>query len=284
LHPRISPDSRRLAVEVEGANHDWYIYDFDRGVMTKMSTDGLSHWPSWSPDGKTISFRSGVMGRFAMFTMPSDRSGEAALMNKDKPADLFQNPVGWSPDGKYLAYEQGSMSKGVDIFVLPVGSNAKPIPVSGGNFMEGSPKFSPDGAWLVFCTNESKRAEVYVQPFPGPGPKIQISSDGGTDPIWSRDGREIFYRNGDKMMTVDVASKPAFRAGRPRELWSGHYSHGMSSSCGPPGTSSSNYDVSPDGKRFLMVKDAMQDAVARNIVVVMGWSEELKRTFATAKQ
>jgi serine/threonine-protein kinase len=149
--------------------------------------------------------------------------------------------------------------------------------------MNGSPKFSPDGAWVVFCTNESKRAEVYVQPFPGPGPKIQISSEGGTDPIWSRDGRELFYRNGDKMMVVDVAVKPEFRAGKPRDLWSGHYSHGMSSSCGPPGLSSSNYDVSPDGKRFLMIKDAMQDAVSRQVVVVMGWSRELERTLAASR-
>jgi serine/threonine-protein kinase len=283
LHPRISPDGRRLAVEVEGANHDWYIYDFDRGVLTKMSTDGVSHWPSWSPDGKTISFRSGIMQRFAMYSMPSDRSGAASPLNKNKPADVFQNPVSWSPDGKYLTFEQGGPSRSVEIYAQPVGSEAKPIPISSGKFMNGSPKFSPDGAWVVFCTNESKRAEVYVQPFPGPGPKIQISSEGGTDPIWSRDGRELFYRNGDKMMVVDVAVKPEFRAGKPRDLWSGHYSHGMSSSCGPPGLSSSNYDVSPDGKRFLMIKDAMQDAVSRQVVVVMGWSRELERTLAASR-
>jgi serine/threonine-protein kinase len=284
LHPRISPDNRRLAVEVEGANHDWYIHDFERGVLTKVSTDGLSHWPSWSPDGKSITFRSGIMGRFSMQVMPSDRSAGPVSLSREKPADAFQNPVGWSPDGKYLTFEQGAPGKGVDIYALAVGTGAKPLLISNGKYNEGSPKFSPDGSWVAFCTNESKRAEVYVQPFPGPGPKIQISSEGGTDPIWSRGGRELFYRDGDKLMAVDVALKPAFRAGKPHMLWSGHYSHGMSSSCGPPGISSSNYDVSSDGNRFLMVKDAMQDAVSRNIVVVMGWSEDLKRILATAKQ
>lgn len=278
LHPRISPDGRKMAIEVEGANHDWHIYDFDTAILTKMSTDGTSHWPSWSPDGKTISFRGGTMGRFAMYTMPSDRSGAVTPLSQEKPPDVFQSPVSWSGDGKYLSFEQGDPSKGVGVYALPLGARSAPIPISVGVFRSGSAKFSPDGRWVIFCTNESKRPEVYLQPFPGPGPKIQISSDGGTDPLWSRNGREIFYRNGDKMMVVDVTTAPALRNGRPRVLWSGHYSHGMSSSCGPPGLSSSNYDVSHDGQRFLMVKDAMQDVVSRQAVVVVGWSRELEKS------
>ena len=143
---------------------------------------------------------------------------------------------------------------------------------------EGSPKFSPDGRWLAYCSNESGKPQVYAQAFPGPGPKIQVSTDGGTDPVWKRSGGELYYRNGDSMLAVAVATVPTFAAGRPQELWKGHYSHGMSSSCGPPGATSSNYDVTADGKRFLMIKDDDQDrAASKQIVVVLGWTDELRR-------
>jgi serine/threonine-protein kinase len=143
---------------------------------------------------------------------------------------------------------------------------------------EGSPKFSPDGRWLAYCSNESGKQQVYVQAFPGPGAKIQISNDGGTDPVWKRNGGELYYRNGDSMMVVAITTAPAFMAGRPQQLWKGHYSHGMNSSCGPPGATSSNYDVTTDGKRFLMIRDDDQDrAISKQIVVVQGWADEVRR-------
>ena len=124
---------------------------------------------------------------------------------------------------------------------------------------------------------------MYVQAFPGPGPKIQISIDGGTDPVWKLNGGELYYRDGDSMMAVTVSGATTFNAGRPQELWKGHYSHGMSSSCGAPGATSSNYDVAADGKRFLMIKDDDEDrATSRQIVVVQGWADELNRMSAKA--
>jgi hypothetical protein len=136
----------------------------------------------------------------------------------------------------------------------------------------------PDGRWLAYCSNESGRPEVSVQAFPGPGATIQVSTDGGTDPAWRRSGGELFYRHGDSMMAVPVSSGRSFANGRPHELWKGHYSHGMSSSCGPPGLTSSNYDVTADGERFLMIKDDDQDsATSRQVVVVLGWADELNR-------
>jgi hypothetical protein len=124
---------------------------------------------------------------------------------------------------------------------------------------------------------------VYVQAVPGPGPKIQISTDGGTDPVWKRTGGELYYRNGDSMMAVDVSTASTIKASAPRELWRGRYSHGMSTSCGAPGATSSNYDVTADGRRFLMIKDEDQDRVAsRQIVVVQGWAGEVARLSAKA--
>ena len=129
----------------------------------------------------------------------------------------------------------------------------------------------------VYCSAESGRPEVYVQPWPGPGPKIQVSSDGGFDPVWSRDGKELFYRSGDKMMVVAVATRPTLSASRPKALWEGHYAVGMGSSCGMPGATSVSYDVTADAQRFLMVKDNDQDAISRRVVVVVNFAEELKR-------
>ena len=142
--------------------------------------------------------------------------------------------------------------------------------------MEGSAKFSPDGKWVAYCSTESGRAEVFVQSWPGPGPKIQISSEGGTDPIWRRDGKELFYRNGDRMMAVTMEMGPPLRAGKPVQLWEGPYSHGMSSSCGPPGPTSANYDVTTDGRRFLMIKDNDRDVKSTKVVVILNWAQELR--------
>jgi len=141
----------------------------------------------------------------------------------------------------------------------------------------GSPKFSPDGRWIAYCSNESGKAQVYVQSFPQ-GPKIQVSSEGGTDPVWKRKGGELYYRDGDKMMAVTVSTSPTFSAERPHMLWEGHYSHGMSASCGPAGATSSNYDVTGDGQRFLMIRDSDQDTSnSRQIVVIRGWADEVTR-------
>jgi eukaryotic-like serine/threonine-protein kinase len=146
------------------------------------------------------------------------------------------------------------------------------------NARAGSPKFSPDGKWLAYCSNESGKAQVYVQAYPGPGAKIQVSNDGGTDPVWKGKGGELYFRDGDKMMAVPVSTAPTFSAGRAQMLWQGHYSHGMSASCGPPGATSSNYDVTEDGKRFLMIKDEAPDtAFSRQVVVVLGCAAELAR-------
>jgi Tol biopolymer transport system component len=246
-----------------------------------MTTDGVSHAPVWTPDGKRLAFRSWKAGTMTMWWMPADRSGPEERLTT---VGARQSLVAFSPDGRYAAFNQmetdGSMT---DVWMLPLTGDRTPRPFIKSKFMEGSGRFSPDGRWVAYCSNESGRAEVYVQPWPGPGPKIQISSEGGTDPIWSRDGKELFYRNGDQMMVVAVSTQPTFRASKPRLLWEGKYSHGMSSSCGMPGTTEANYDVTGDGQRFLMVKDLDQDAVSTRIVVVLNFAEELKRLTAREK-
>ena len=135
--------------------------------------------------------------------------------------------------------------------------------------------FSPDGRWLAYMSNESGRNEVYVQPFPGPGGKWQISTGGGTELVWARNGRELFYRNGDKMMVVDIQTQPTLAASTPRLLFEGSYER--ANNFRP------NYDVTPDGQRFVMIKgsEALQ---ATQINVVLNWFEELKRRMPAGKQ
>jgi len=276
LHPRISPDGRSLAIEIEGTNHDCYVYDFASGVLANITNDGVSHWPVWSPDGKDIGYRSGPMGRFRLWQIPADRSRPPERV----PASgASQSAESYSPDGCAMAYTTvAALGAPPKITVLPMEGDRKPRPLDDSKYAQGSPKFSPDGRWLAYCSIESGKPEVYVQAFPGPGAKIQVSNDGGTDPVWRRSGGEFFYRNGDSMMLVAVSTDSTFTAGRPQELWKGHYSHGMSTSCGAPGLTSSNYDVTADGKRFLMVKDEDQDsATSKQIVVVLNWADELNR-------
>ena len=198
------------------------------------------------------------MGRFQLWQVPADRSQAPAQV----PATgVSQSAESYSPDGRVIAYTTSDPNAPSKITVVPLDGDRTPRPLDDSKYAQGSPKFSPDGRWLAYCSNESGRPQVSVKAFPGPGAQIQVSTDGGTDPVWRRSGAELFYRNGDSMMAVPVSSGSSFGNGRPHELWKGHYSHGMSSSCGPPGLSSSNYDVSADGERFLMVKDDDQESV-----------------------
>ena len=301
LFPRISPDAKSLAVEIEGATHNLYRYDFARTVMTKLTTDGLSHAPVWTPDGKDICFRSWKAGTMTMWEMPADQSHSEVRLTT---IGARQSAVSVSPDGRYLAYNQmadmgvpsaqadtgmsgdmEAMGTGSDIWVLPLqGDDRTPRRFKGSKFDEASARFSRDGKWLAYCSNESGKTEVYVEPWPGPGWKIQLSSEGGADPLFSRTADEIFYRDGDKMMVVPYKTAGGFDPGKPSLLWEGHYSQGMSSSCGPAGVSSANYDVTADGQRFLMIKDSDQDIGSTSIVIVLNWAEEMRRSARAQKQ
>ena len=278
LYPRISPDGRTLAVEIEGPNHDFYFYDFARGILSRITTDGMSHDPVWARDGKTLAFRSWLAGGMTMWLMAADRSGSPVRLD---PTGTRQSPVSFSPDGKFLTFDQKDPKTGDDALILPVSSNAAALPLAKTKFAEGSAKFSPDGRWIAYASNESGKPEVYVQPFPGLGPKVQIS-DVGWDPVWRPSGGELYYRKGDSMMVVTVAKASPELWSAPKELWKGNYASGSGSSCGMPGMNSSSYDVTADG-RFLMVRDDDQISATR-INVVLNFAEEIKEKELKAKE
>ena len=178
------------------------------------------------------------------------------------------NAADWSRDGRFFIFEETTANSGRDIWLLPLEGERKPRPLLQTRFYEASPRLSPDGRWLAYASDESGRFEVYVQPFPGPGGKWQISTDGGATPIWARDGKELFYRSGNRVMAVDITGGQTFSAGTPKLLFEGPYHWSV--------TISVDYDVAPDG-RFLMIKPTEQALALTQINVVLNWFEELKR-------
>ena len=184
-------------------------------------------------------------------------------------------PLSFSPDRQLLVFVELNPNTQRDIWVLRL-SDRKLQPFLRTRFNETVPRFSPDGHWLAYMSDESGHYEIYIQPFPGPGGKYQISSEGGAEPVWNPNGRELFYRSGYKMMAVDVMTQPSFSTGKPRVLFEGLYL--------PSGVTPS-YDVSPDGQRFLMLKAAQQgQPAAVQINVVLNWFEELKQKVPVGKK
>ncbi|MBZ5662512.1 MAG: protein kinase [Acidobacteriia bacterium] len=279
--PRLSPDGRRVAVAIEEQETQTWLYDLSRETLTRLTFDGIANYnPVWRPDGKRIAFQSSKEGRLNIFWQLADGSGGLERLST---SEYNNAPNSWSPDGQLLAFIQINPTTGYDIWVLRMddpstgsGQVRKAQPFLQTPFNEGAPRFSPDGRWLAYTSDESGRNEIYVQPYPGPGGKSQISTDGGTEPVWNPNGRELFYRSGDKMMAVEIATQPGFAAGKARMLFEGQYV--------PTPATFPNYDVSPDGQRFLMLKAAEQATAPNQINVVLNWFEELKQKVPTGKK
>jgi Tol biopolymer transport system component len=170
----------------------------------------------------------------------------------------------WSPDGRFLVFYEPNPKTRADIWILPLEGDRTPVPFVSTPFNESSPSFSPDGRFLAYVSDESGRNEIYVQSFPEPSGKVLVSKDGGNAPRWSPDGRELFYRNGDRMMSVAVDTESNFTAGSPQLLFEGRYLPVVNR----------NYDVSPDGRRFVMVR-SKGGTEPTELNVVLNWHQEL---------
>ncbi len=205
--PRLSPDGQRLAVGIQGAKPGVWLYDLARGSLTPLASSPLVSFPTWTPDGKHVAFGWGSNGPFNIFWMPADASGPAEGLTT---SDNMQFPNSWSPDGHMLAFTEADPTTGWHIWMLRLEADRKPQPFEQTPSNEGGAKFSPDGRWLAYESDESGQREVYVRPFPGPGGKWPVSTEGGTEPVWTRNGRELLYRNGDKMMVAVVETQPTF--------------------------------------------------------------------------
>jgi eukaryotic-like serine/threonine-protein kinase len=268
LHPRLSPSADRVAVAIRMGKSDIWVYELSRGTLTRLTSgSGSVMAPSWTPDGQRLTFAMSSPGSTTgLFVRPADGSGPAEPLVTN--AYTHFNSC-WSPDGKHLAFDEQRPDTGWDVWVLSVGQ-PQPQPFVRTPANESAPVFSPDGRWLAYSSDETGRAEVYVQRFPGPGGRWQVSAEGGSFPLWARSGRELFYRNGDKMMAADVSSGPAFSAGRPHVVFEGAYLSAI-------------YDVSPDGRSFLMTKAGDRDPASAQVNVILDWIPELARRVPAAR-
>jgi serine/threonine-protein kinase len=277
-NPRISPDGTKVALGVGDQDNDIWVWDLARATLTRLTFDrGLDYGPVWTPDGRRIAFsstRGAGTGGSNLHWQPADGTGAVeGLRESAEPQTQF--PTSFSPDGTRLVFVEIGSTTGLDIGVLTMDGVRRATPLVQTPANEGYAKISPDGRWVAYESNESGRNEIYVRPFPEVnGGRWQVSTGGGFEPFWGRDGRELFYLVGPgRMMAtpIQAGAGATFAAGNPRVVVDGQYV-------------AQGYDVSPDGQRFLMIKDARPTAEGpppSQLIVVQNWSEELKRLVPT---
>jgi serine/threonine-protein kinase len=284
---RLSPDGTRLALSSLGRDRSIWLYAYDRGTLSKLAGAGRSIVPVWTPDSEQITYASGANGPDNLFSIRADGGGSSALVVAS-PSNLV--PGAWTPDGRQLFYYvtpgDSASPAGPAIWLQDVAGKSAPRLIAGALGNAGAVDVSPDGRWIAYQSAESGQFQIYVDAFPGPGPRYQVSTDGGGSPIWRGDGRELFYlaaargapRQEDsaargasdadvRVMAVPVLSQTRLTFGAPRELFAGRY--GIN---GP----ARGYDVSRDGQRFqLLVPRERRPVVVTNISVVQNWVAEL---------
>jgi Tol biopolymer transport system component len=271
--PRLSPDGQRIAYIAWGREPLVSVYDLGRGTNSQLTGEGRAYNVIWSPDGKRLLFSWYKSPPMNLYWCPSDGSSP---MERVKTSEFDQQAGSWSSDGKTVAIIDIHPDTGSDIAMLDVGSG-RVTPFLNSPFNEEYPEFSPDGRWMAYTSDESNRREVFVRPFPGPGPKYLISNEGGSSPLWARNGKQLFYRQGNQMWIVDVRTDGGFAPSKPRLLFD------------KPGYISTfplrTYDLSLDSQRFLMVKlEQRKPTPVTEMTLVLNWFEELKRLVPSKKK
>jgi Tol biopolymer transport system component len=255
---RLAPDGRSVAFRrMVGGNVDIWLLEIARGVLSRFTSDAARDYEAiWSPDGSRIGFSSDRKGVLDLYEKPVAGAGESLLLESPEHKNIYD----WSLDGRYILYTSQSSKTGEDLWALPLDGDRKPLAVAQTTFQEVDGRFSPDGRWVAYVSNESGRPEIQLQPFPGPGAKLQVSTNGGNFPQWRRDGREIFYLGPDnRLMAVPVMlpiSGSVVEAGTPVALFATR-----------PG---SEFAVTPDGQRFL-INTLPEEAATPPITLILNW-------------
>jgi Tol biopolymer transport system component len=284
--PRISPDGSRLAVasgtdglsdfDADSRGEAVWVLDLARGSRLRLAYPGVSLYPLWNPDGRRITFAAASAfddalkdDPLSIYSRLADGTGNVELLWKPV---VGAAPSSWTRDGDALALWSvrvpGDSAQTTERNIEQRRADGGLEPLVAGPYNERGARFSPNGRWMAYVSNESGGDEVYVQPYPSNTPREMVSSGGGTEPVWSADSRELFYRplDGDGVMVVPFDGQPQ----RARRLFHGVFQ------LDPIGIA--NYDVTLDGKRFVMVKPAER---ASHLVVVVNWFDELKRLVPT---
>jgi Protein kinase domain/WD40-like Beta Propeller Repeat len=270
---RLSPDMTRVALDVRDQDWDVWVYEFARQTLSRLTFDPAADWaPIWAPDSRRIIFISARAGPSNLFWHSADNTGEVVRLTT---SSNIQVPLSMSRDGRLIMME--IMPKtGPDLFVTPLDGKSPPALLVQSPFVDTNADLSDDGRWLAYQSNEANTFEIYVHPFPNvKAGRWQISNGGGSRPVWA--GRELFYLDGrGAMMSVAVEGTDSFKAGNPTKLFDTQYAQ--------PGPWRA-HDVAPDGKRFIMIKDAKvaaQPVSQPGMVVVLNWTEELKARLSPA--
>lgn len=286
VYPRLSPDGTRLALDIQDENRDIWVWEFSRGTLTRVTSDPTPDMdPVWTPNGERLIFLSLRTGMGNLFWQPANGTGTAERLtdgNQIRGADTM------SPDGNGLVLRESDGKGTVDLTLLDLrtrrpgqlaSSGTKPLVQSA--FLESNAEISPDGRWLAYQSNHSGALNVYVRPFPETGAgQWPVSTAGGTEPLWARNGQELFYRSlTGAVMRVSLEPRSTWTASAPSKLIDGP-SYALAGIGDFADRFRRTYDVSPDGRRFLMIKNTDPAATIRRserIVVVQNWHEELKR-------
>ncbi len=265
--PKLSPDGTQLAVTIT-ANDEQQIWikELDRGPLPKLTfTGSLNQRPAWTPDGRSVAFSSNRGDNLDFYVRRADGTGQPQLL-LDEERSLEE--VTYSPDGEWLVYREGGEDRERDLYARRIGADtATALVVT--EYDETSPAVSPDGRWLAYVSNESGRDEVYVRPFPNTNDgKWQVSTDGGLEPVWAHSGRELFYKGSGNLIVVEVLPGATFVTGERGVLFS-------TRRFGSSNPLHQSYDVTPDGQRFVMIRNLSSEE-ATELIVVENFFEELK--------
>ena len=261
----LSPDGRRLALEISAPNSQIWVYDLERGTLTPQTRRFNNSNPIWTPDGRRLTFTSNRDGPSNLYWQPADGSGPVERLTRGGQPETSQQAESWSPDGKVLVFSETTSSTKDELWLLRMDGDRRPQPLFPGQSGVGGAGVSPNGRWLAYVSVESGRDEIYVKPLSGSGGHWPISGDGGEFPVWSRDGGELFYRSGDRTMAVTIGRGAAFSATKPRKIFEAK----------TPANSDKPYDVTPSGE-FVVIAPAESETPFAQVNVVVNWFQEVR--------
>jgi serine/threonine-protein kinase len=261
-HPRLSPDGRRIAVEVQGATGaDIWVSDLAEHTAERLTRDAYNNRPEWSPDGRRVLYTSSRAPSNGLWWQPADGSADPTMLLHG--ANPIREGV-FTPDGRSVVYREDTPANNRDIYLLPLTGTQKPVPLLANINDDKEPRVSPDSKWLAYVSNETGREEVYLRSLSGTGGRVPVSVGGGGEPLWSRDGKRLYYRTGAKLIAATVATVPSLAVTAREVLFEGPYATDVYHP---------NYDVAPGGG-FVMVRPVEE---GRQLVVAVNWSQELRR-------